>query len=136
MAHSIRAQSGDTPYRVTLSNPQGHAWHADEPRSQGGADSAPDPVQLLLSALGACTTVTLQMYAARKQWPLSGVQVEVQLNPEGAPAGGNRLERRITLHGALDEAQRQRLLQVAQACPVHKLLQGQIEIPTALVEAA
>ncbi|MEG1203610.1 MAG: OsmC family protein, partial [Comamonas sp.] len=69
MVHSAHAQSTDTSYRVTLTDPQGHTWYVDEPREQGGADSAPNPIQLLLSALAACTTVTLQMYADRKQWP-------------------------------------------------------------------
>ncbi|WP_120965162.1 OsmC family protein [Comamonas sp. lk] len=132
MVHSAHAQSTDTSYRVTLTDPQGHAWYVDEPQEHGGADSAPNPIQLLLSALAACTTVTLQMYADRKQWPLTGVEVDVQLNPDGNPASGNLLKRRVTLRGELDEEQRQRLLQVANACPVHKLLQGEIHIPTEL----
>lgn len=132
MTHSARAQSGNTPYRVTLTDPQGHVWYADEPLDKGGADTAPGPLQIVLSALAACTTVTLQMYAARKQWPLAGVQVDVQLNPDGAPAAGNQITRHITLQGDLDDEQRQRLLQVAQACPVHKLLEGPVQIPTTL----
>lgn len=132
MTHSAHAASTTTPYRVTLGDPQGHAWHADEPADKGGGDTAPDPLQLLLSALGACTTVTLQMYAARKQWKLARVQVELRLNPEGAPASGNLIERQITLEGELDAEQRQRLLQVAEACPVHKLLAGEVRIRTAL----
>ena len=132
MSHSAQAQSTDTPYRVKLSDPQGHIWHADEPEDAGGGDSAPNPYQIVLSALGACTMVTLQMYAARKQWPLTSVEVQVQLNPNGKPATGNEIVRSIVLQGALDEEQRQRLLQVAQACPVHKLLEGEIKIPTTL----
>lgn len=132
MPHSAHAQSSGTPYRVNLSNPQGHEWHADEPVDKGGADSAPNPMQIVLSALAACTTVTLQMYADRKQWPLTGVDVDVQLNPNGSPASGNLIERRISLHGALNDEQRQRLLQIAQACPVHKLLEGEVHIPTTL----
>ncbi|ABX33567.1 peroxiredoxin [Delftia sp. HK171] len=132
MIHSAHATSTDTPYRVTLGDPQGHSWHVDEPADKGGGDTAPNPLQLLLSALGACTTVTLQMYAARKQWKLEQVDVQLRLNPEGTPASGNLIERQITLQGALDDEQRQRLLQVAEACPVHKLLAGEVHIQTAL----
>lgn len=64
--------------------------------------------------------------------PLTGVEVDVQLNPAGKPAAGNLLQRRVTLRGELDEEQRQILLQVANACPVHKLLEGEIHIPTEL----
>lgn len=133
MSHSAQAHSTDTPYQVRLSDPQGHAWLADEPKDLGGQDSAPNPYQLVLSALGACTTITLQMFAARKQWPLTGVEVDVQLNPHGKPATGNEIVRQITLHGELDAEQRQRLLQVAEACPVHKLLSGEVTIPTSLI---
>lgn len=130
-AHA-HAQSSSTPYRVTLTDEQGHIWHADEPVADGGADTAPTPMQIMLSALGACTAITLHMYADRKQWPLTHVDVDLQLNPDGKPADGNQITRTITLHGALDEEQRSRLLQIANACPVHKLLEGKVEIPSTL----
>ena len=132
MTHSAQAQSTDTPYRVTLSDPQGHLWHADEPASLGGGETAPTPSQLLLSALGACTTITLQMYAQRKQWPLTGVKVELAYNPDGKPESGTDIRRRVELLGDLDATQRQRLLQIANACPIHKALTGEIRIDTAL----
>ena len=135
MAHSIHAQSGNIPYRITLTDGRGHTWHADEPTAVGGTDSAPNPLQIMLSALGACTAITLQMYAGRKQWPLTQIDVNLQLNPEGKPADGNQITRNITLHGELDDEQRQRLLQIANACPVHKLLEGNVSIPSALAEA-
>jgi putative redox protein len=140
MPHSAKAVSTTTPYRVTLSDPQGHSWFADEPKDKGGSDSAPNPMQMLLSALAACTTVTLQMYAAHKQWPLSGVTADVQLQPasNATPAAGaassaaNTIVRHLVLHGDLSDEQRSRLLQVAQACPVHKLLVGSVAIDTSM----
>ena len=132
MIHSAHAQSSNTPYRVTLTDEQDHTWHADEPAALGGTNTAPNPMDIMLSALGACTTITLQMYAARKQWPLTHVDVKLTLNPEGKPTDGNQITRSVTLHGELDEEQRQRLLQIANACPVHKLLEGKVEIPTSL----
>jgi putative redox protein len=73
------------------------------------------------------------MYAARKSWALEEVQVELQFNPDGVPAaGGSDIRRRITVRGALSAEQRERLLQIANACPIHKVLSGQIRIATSL----
>ncbi|HIY71251.1 MAG TPA: OsmC family protein, partial [Candidatus Luteimonas excrementigallinarum] len=98
----VRAQSTATDYIVELSNPAGHRWQADEPEALGGGDTAPDPMQLTLSALGACTAITLKMYAARKQWPLDDVLVDLALNPDGKPGAGNDIHRRLTFKGDLD----------------------------------
>ena len=129
---TVFARSGTTPYTVTLTDDLAHTWLGDEPEDKGGANAAPDPTRLLLSSLGACTVITLQMYAARKQWPLAGVEVELQFNPAGKPAHGTDITRRVTLHGELDDTQRARLLQIANACPIHDVLVGDVRIDTSL----
>jgi len=128
----VRASTGSAPFAVTFTDDLGHHWLADEPAETGGGDTGPSPHRLLLSALGACTAITLQMYAARKQWPLQHVDVELKFNPEGTPAVGNDISRAMTLQGDLTDEQRQRLLQIANMCPIHKVLTGEVRIDTHL----
>lgn len=108
-----------------------HALTADEPAAAGGTDAGPDPYTLLLAALGACTSMTLRMYAARKGWPLREVVVELDIgrlyaddcvNCEDPRAMVDQITRRITLEGELDAAQVSRLGEIAKKCPVHKSL--------------
>lgn len=133
MVQIAQAQSTNTPYRVTLTNPQGHIWYVDEPVAKGGQDTAPNPMQILLSALGACTTVTLEIYADGHGIKLEHVQVDLVLNPEGeSEAGQNIISRKIILKGDFTEDQHKRLLKVAESCPVHKLLTSNIQIHTEL----
>jgi putative redox protein len=124
----VNATIGATPYKVDFDDGT-HQWHADEPASLGGGDLAPTPVSLLLSGLGACTSITLKMYAQRKGWSLDDVHVTLSLE---TGEEGTRINRSIVLNGALSDDQRERLLQIANACPVHKILTRPISIDTNL----
>lgn len=108
-----------------------HTLRADEPVAQGGSDAGPTPHQYLLAALGACTAMTVRMYAGRKQWPLE--HVEVRLHHNRAEDGSETITREVTLTGGLDEAQKRRLLDVAEKCPVHRTLTGDLRIVTGLI---
>lgn len=130
---TVRAFAGTTPYMVSLTDDLDNEWLSDEPLEFGGGNVGPSPERLLLSSLGACTAITLQMYAARKQWPLQSIEVELQFNPAGRPTSGNDITRKIVLKGDLDAEQRERLLQVANACPIHKVLSSEVRIDTSIV---
>jgi putative redox protein len=104
-----------------------HGLAADESAELGGHDAGPAPHEWILAGLGACTSMTLELYAARKGWPLEGVEVSVAgAHREGAFV----LTRHIKVRGALTEEQHARLLEIANKCPVHKSLSGPIRIDT------
>ncbi len=131
---AVKATLEDTPYIVTFNDDLGHQWTADEPLEAGGGDTASSPDRLILASLGACTAITLKMVATRRRLPMTGVEVDLQLNPDGKPEAGNDIVRRITLRGDLSDEQRAQLLKVANACPMHKLLTGEVRVRTELLE--
>ena len=124
-----RVASADTPYRHDIDTGR-HTLVADEPPHAGGADAGPAPYELLLASLGACTAITLRMYAERKQWNLGRLTVELQLlkNKEGE----TRIERQLASDAALDDAQWQRLLEIAEKTPVTLTLRAGATIATSL----
>ncbi len=118
-----------------------HAWLADEPTQLGGSDLGPDPYEHLLASLGTCTSMTIRMYANRKKIPLDHVSVAIShsrehlTDCESCESESEKIEvldRQVTLLGNLSEEQRQRLLEIADRCPVHKTLVGKLDIRTAL----
>ncbi len=132
------ADRGRLAQRVAVGR---HRFPADEPVEAGGSDTGPNPYDLLLAALGACTSMTLRLYADRKQWPLEKVSVRLRHDKihaadcadcETREGKIDRIERQLELAGPLDAAQRQRLLEIAGKCPVHRTLHSEIEIDTRL----
>lgn len=122
-----------------------HQLTADEPVTAGGSDAGPNPYELLLSALGACTAMTVRLYARRKDWPLESVKVVLhheRLHAEDCAACEtregflDRITKRLTLVGPLDAEQRLRLGEIAERCPVQRTLQREIRIEQVLVDPA
>jgi putative redox protein len=133
----VRETGGGKFQQEILSGP--HRFLADEPVKAGGLDSGPGPYDLLLAGLGACTSMTLRLYAEHKKLPLERVSVRLThnkihaedcLNCETKEGMIDRIDRNITLEGALDAGQRKRLMEIADKCPVHRTLESEIEIRT------
>ncbi|HEX9080294.1 MAG TPA: bifunctional alpha/beta hydrolase/OsmC family protein [Desulfuromonadaceae bacterium] len=136
----VTARTGAEGFRTELFA-NGFPLVADEPVAYGGGNEGPSPYEYLLAALGACTGMTLQMYARRKGWPLK--EAVVRLSHQKVHADDcrdcdekdrriDRFERELELVGELDETQRQRLMEIAGQCPVHRTLTGEVRIDTTL----
>lgn len=129
--------SGGYTQQITAGH---HNLVADEPRPVGD-DAGPTPYDLLLAALGACTSMTVRMYADRKGWPLERVRVNLRHNRihakdcadcETTVGWIDRIDREIELSGDLDDSQRQRLMQIAERCPVHQTLTSEVRVDTSM----
>jgi putative redox protein len=127
MAHA-KASIGTVDYATTIVTGT-HTLKADEGPGLGGKDTGPAPYDLLTSALGACTAITLRMYGERKQWPVAAVHADIRYSREGDM---EVLDRVLTFEGPLDDAQKQRMAEIAERTPVTLTLKKGLQIRTRL----
>ncbi len=137
---SVQAETGADSFLTNIKAGR-HRLIADEPESAGGSDLGPNPYELLLAGLGACTGMTLQMYAKRKEWPLESVDVSLKHDKihakdckdcEEKTGKIDQITREIKITGDLSAEQREKLLEIADKCPVHRTLEGEIKVVTEL----
>ena len=133
---TLTARIGRTGYRVEI-EASGHSLVSDEPVEVGGTNAGATPYDLVLAALGACTAMTLRMYADRKGWPLEHVRVVLTHDRDHASdceheGRCERIDAVIELKGELSDEQRSRLLEIADRCPVHKTLAGELHLESRL----
>ena len=145
MARNVSVSSGPLKYAQVVSV-GAHALRADEPVDVGGGDIGPNPEELLIASLGVCASITAQMYADRKQWNLQSVHIDVThgrvLAADDAASGTkiemiDQFEMQISFAGDLSEDQRNRLFEIANRCPIHRMLTSGVKIQSRLsAEAA
>ena len=137
---SVSVEGPATGFRTEV-EVGGHRFVVDEPAAVGGSDKGPTPYEMLLAGLGACTAMTLRIYADRKKWPLERARISLIHRKVHAqdcvdcptkPAKMDVVDRVITLEGALTEEQRAKLLEIAERCPVHQTLNSKIQVNTRL----
>lgn len=122
------ASIGTTNYETSITTGH-HRLKADEGSDLGGKDAGPAPYDILVSALGACTVITLRMYAERKQWPVEAVHADVHFVREG---DNQRIDRRLRIEGNVDQEQKKRMAEIAERTPVTLTLKRGLEIRTTL----
>ncbi len=136
MSRKVSVSSGSSRYGLNITVGP-HLLLADEPVDVGGNDAGPNPYELLLGALGACTAMTVRMYAEVKKWPLEDVRVRLShakvhaddcVNCEAKPTKIDQIEMEISFVGNLTDDQKKRLMDIAGKCPVHRTLTSPIKI--------
>ncbi|TDS13004.1 OsmC family protein [Sphingobacterium paludis] len=133
MARNIIVKAGLDRYKTEI-HVQQHLLLADEPEDVGGTDLGPSPTELLMSSLGTCKAMTLRMYADRKAWDLQEVEIEMSISEQRTDLQKTTfIHCHIKLSGSLDDAQRKRLLTIADKCPVHNILKNPIVIESNLI---
>jgi putative redox protein len=141
MPRTVSIASGPSNYAQSVSVGE-HVLSVDEPADFGGNDTGPNPQEYLMAALGACASITAQMYAKRKQWKLQSVHIDVAYervlaadDTESSTTNGmvDQFEMQISLAGDLSEDQRNRLFEIANRCPIHRMLTAQVQIQARLI---
>jgi putative redox protein len=117
-----RRENGSLKHDIEIRD---HELIADEPEKAGGSDAGPSPQELLAASLASCTAITIEMYAARKGWDVGDIAVDVDYEPaqRGSPT---KFHMKVLLPKELPEEQRERLMQIAAKCPVHRTLEGEV----------
>lgn len=128
----INSKTATENFTTEIKSVSGHTLLSDEPEDIGGKNKGMSPDELILAALASCTSATVKMYAQHKKWDIQEIKTEIKLNTGKKPTDFQSIERKIEFIGDLDTKQRERLLQVANKCPIHKLLSEGIEIHTEL----
>ncbi|MBB5638836.1 putative redox protein [Pedobacter cryoconitis] len=123
----------DRSHYLTKVYAGGHFIYADEPADVGGTDEGMNPGALLLASLGSCTAITIRMYADRKEMPLEGIKIHLAIVNEEEMSPATKITRKIEFSGDLSAEELTRLMQIADKCPIHKILSNPIQIETTTV---
>ncbi|SFJ68754.1 OsmC family protein [Myroides guanonis] len=124
---TLNASIKNTPFKTEI-NTEDHVIYADEPVELGGENTAPSPFELLVASLASCTLITLKMYANRKEWEIKEIKLKIEYDEES-----KKIQRVIELIGANSEVNKERMLLIANKCPIHKLLESVLNIKTEII---
>ena len=129
--HTATVIIGKDKYRTTCTGVE-HTFYVDEPADMDATNTAPNPYEILLGSLGACKAITARMYADRKGWPLGSVQLDLEHSRPNGRGKPELIEISLSFTGDLDDTQRARLKEIANACPVEKTIAGELAINSIL----